>query len=57
MDKLIVMDFRADWCAPCRVMEKELWHNPEMQKLATAFAGIKVNVGIDKKTATDCISL
>jgi thiol:disulfide interchange protein len=30
-NKLIFMDFYADWCLPCRIMDDEVFSDPEIQ--------------------------
>jgi thiol:disulfide interchange protein DsbD len=45
MEKPIIIDFYADWCAPCRELEQITFHHPEILKLAeNDFVMIKVDL-------------
>jgi thiol-disulfide isomerase/thioredoxin len=46
--KLMVIDFWADWCKPCNVMEKELWSNSRFSE--KDFIALKVDVDQDQVT-------
>jgi len=50
--KLIVIDFGANWCGPCREMDRELWESPEMKEPAKNFIGLKVNIDFNRTLAT-----
>lgn len=45
----ILVDFWADWCAACKVMDKEVYSDPAFAEAARGFVAVRINY--DKKTA------
>lgn len=44
----ILLDFAADWCAPCRAMDERFWPDPEVRALTDRF--VRVRVDFDSQT-------
>jgi thiol:disulfide interchange protein DsbD len=42
--KPTIIDFYADWCAPCRELEEITFHDPKVVKAAESFSMLKVDL-------------
>ncbi len=50
-DQLILVDFWATWCGPCRMMDRELWSTEEAAKLSERFVPLKIDIDSDRAMA------
>ena len=40
----VILEFYADWCAPCRIMEREVFTDPEVIKLSRNFFTVRADL-------------
>jgi thioredoxin-related protein len=50
-DKLILMDFTATWCRPCKEMTKYLWESKEMEKYKDNFIFYQSDIDVEQSLA------
>jgi len=40
----VILEFYADWCAPCRIMERDVFADPEVIKLSRRFVTVRADL-------------
>jgi thioredoxin-like negative regulator of GroEL len=52
-DQLILMDFWATWCGPCRKMDNEMWDTEEFKELSKNFVALKIDIDVERDLANE----
>ena len=52
-DKLLVIDFWANWCGPCKLMDMYMWNDSTITQYSEKFVFVKINLDQNRDLAKE----